>query len=302
MKHVISETLDLMQRMNLFEGTEPRVEVSRDEIFDILNTQDEKGGGQYCSFVYVKPQSFYKTKKNWRKDDIDSVLANYTKDGNEHWYDSVKGFNDDDTKKKLLGIDGIIAVQKYNNVHWTTPESYNKAYSNYSEKLHNLRMRNGIGIESDGMLGDNHNQRERSDYGPQFNQTGNLSKDFNLINVSVDSTCYVVGEDGLIKGKIGNDVIKAMNKIPTPKGPEKAVSDVLSGEALEAYMKAKAELDKEFNGKNFLLDKILCIKATVNGISYFYINDAVKTAIADKSEIYVQPSELVKIAKEQISE
>ena len=165
-------------------------------------------------------------------------------------------------------------------------------------------MSNGIGIQSDGMLGDNHNQRQESDYGPQFNQTGKLSKDFNLASMTTKpkSTCYVVGNDGLIKGEIPDEMIKAMNKPYTPQGPEKAVTDVLSGEALEAYMKAKAELDKSFNGKNFLFDRILSIVATVNGVSYYYINDAIKTEIKAKSEVMVNPQELVKIAKEQLAQ
>lgn len=302
MKTQLNETINLMTRMNLFEGTSPRQQVSRDEIIDILNQQDDSAGGTFVSFVYVKPQSFYVTRKNWRTDDVNNVLSKYGEEGNEHWYPYVKKFNDDATQKKLNGIDGIIVTTRY-NVHWTTPESYKKAYSDYSEKLHALRMRNGIGLDSDGMLGDNHNQRQTSDYGPQFNQTGNLSKDFNLASMTTKpkSTCYVVGNDGLIKGEIPDEMIKAMNKPYTPQGPEKAVADVLSGEALEAYMKAKAELDKTFNGKNFLYDKILSIVATVNGTSYYYINDAIKSEIRKNSEITVNPQELVKIAQEQLS-
>jgi len=303
MKTQLNETIDLMKRMNLFEGNgNPRIQVSRDEIIDILNKQDETAGGTYVSFTYVKPQSFYNTKKNWRKDDVTNVLSNYQETGNEHWYSAVKNFNDDDNMKKMQGIDGIIVTTRY-NVHWTTPESYRRAYSDYASKLHDLRMKNGIGMDSDGMLGDNHNQRQESDYGPQFNQTGNISKDFNLASMTTKpkSTCYVVDNDGIIKGEIPGDMIKAMNKIPSPAGPEKAVANVLSGEALDAYMKAKAELDKSFNGKNFLFDRILCIVATVGGQGYYYINDALKSEIKAKSGVMVQPSEMVKIAREQLS-
>jgi len=302
MKTQLNEIMNLMNKMNLFEGSSARIQVGRDEIIDMLNQQDENGGGRYVSFIYAKPQSFYKTRKNWRKDDVTNALNNYSREGNEHWYDAVSNFNNDDTIKKLNGIDGIIVTTRY-NVHWTTPDSYKKAYGEYSEKLHNLRMRNGIGIESDGMLGDNNNQRQTSDYGPQANQTGRLSKDFNLASMKTkpESTCYVVGSDGVIKGEIGGDVIEAMNKPYAAPGPEKAVAEVLQGEALEAYMQAKAELDKEFKGKNFLFDRILSIVASVNGTAYYYINDAAKTEIADKSEIFVRPEELSKIAIEQLS-
>lgn len=303
MKTQLNETIDLMKRMNLLEGTSPRQQVTRDEIIDILNKQDENGGGTYVSFIYVKPQSFYTTRKNWRKDDVSKALANYTEMDNEHWYPHVKKFNDDENIKKLSGIDGIIVTTRY-NVHWTTPESYKKAYSDYSEKLHNLRMRNGIGMESNGMLGDNHNQRQESDYGPQANQTGKLSKDFNLAGMTTKpkSTCYVVDGEGHVKGGIPDDVIKAMNKPYSAPAPEKGVSDVLSGEALEAYMKAKAELDKTFSPRNFLFDRILSIVATVNGTSYYYINDAIKSEIKAKSDIMVNPQDMQKIAIEQLSD
>ena len=303
MKSQINEVTSLMERMGLFEGTTPRQQVSRDEIIDILNKQDETGGGTYVSFTYVKPQSFYNTRKSWRKDDVTNVLSKYQEVGNEHWYNAIKGFNDDENMKKMQGIDGIIVTTRY-NVHWTTPQSYAKAYADYAEKLHTLRMRNGIGMDSDGMLGDNHNQRQTSDYGPQFNQTGNISKDFNLASMTTKpkSTCYIVDNQGLIKGEIPGEMVKAMNKVATPAGPEKAVANVLSGEALDVYMKAKAELDKSFNGKNFLFDRILCIVATVDGTGYYYINDAIKTEIKKNSDVMVQPDELVKIAREQLSQ
>lgn len=302
MKTQLNETIDLMKRMNLFEGNgTPRQQVTRDEIIDILKKQDENGGGTWVSFTYVMPQTFYNTKRNWRKDDVTNALANYQEKGNEHWYNAVKKFNDDDNMKKMQGIDGIIVTKRY-NVHWTTPKSHKNAYMKYVTGLHNLRMKYGIALDSDGMLGDNHNQREESDYGPQFNQTGKLSKDINLAGSQPPkTTCYVVGNDGLIKGEIPGEMIKAMKKPYTPNGPEKAVAEVLSGEALEAYMKAKAELDKIYKNQNFLFDRILCIVATVNGQGYYYINDAVKSEIKAKSDIMVQPSELVKIAREQLS-
>ena len=302
MKNQVNEAIDLMNRMNLFEANgNPRIQVGRDEIIDMLNQQDENGGGRYVSFIYVRPKEYYKTRRNWRSDDMKNVLSKYGKEGNEHWFDTVNDFNNDDKIKKL-NLGGMIVTTRY-NVHWTTKESYDRAYSSYAERLHNLRMRNGIGIESDGMLGDNHNQRQQTDYGPQMNQTNRLSKDFNLASMTSKpiSTCYLVDDEGMIKGEIPGDVVKGMNPLPSAPKPEKAVSDVLSGEALEAYMEAKAELDKEFNGKNFLFDRILSIVASVNGVAYYYINDALRSEIAKKSEVYVNPQEMVKIAREQLS-
>ena len=84
--------------------------------------------------------------------------------------------------------------------------------------------------------------------------------------------------------------------------PEKAVTDVLSGEALEAYVKAKAELDKSFQPKNLLFDRILCIAASVNGDSYYYINDKLLSPIVNKGDVNINQGEMVKIAEEQLGE
>lgn len=302
-KNQINETIDLMKRMNLFEGPSggQRIQVGRDEIIDMLNQQDESGVGKFVSFTYVKPKEYYKTKRNWRKDDVSSALTKYGREGNEHWYDAVNNFNTSDAVKKM-NLGGIIVTTRY-VLRWQTKENYNRDYTSYANRLHDLRMRNGIALDSNGTLGDNYNQRQQSSYGVQANQTNNLSKDFNMASVvgKPKSTCYIVGADGMIKGEIPGEVVKSMNPLPSGPKAERGVSDVLSGEALQAYMDAKAELDKEFIGRNFLFDRILTIVATVNGVSYYYINDALKSEIAKKSEVYVNPGAMVEIAKEQLS-
>lgn len=278
-----------------------RVQVTRDEIIDILNAQDEKGnGGKFASITYVKPETVYKTKRNWRNDDVTTALNNNAKYNDRDWYTKLTTYNDP-TVKGNNPISAVIAVQRY-VLNWTRDENYKKAYADYKSKLSDLRMRNGVAIDRDGMLGDNHNQREKSDYGPQFNQTGNLSKDFNTANAKVKSTCYVVDNEGHVVSEIPNDIIKSIKALPSAAKPEREVAMALSGPALDAYMKAKAELDKTFKTQNFVFDKILCISATVNGKSYYYINDMLKSPIASKSDVYVNPSDMVKIAEEQLGE
>jgi hypothetical protein len=86
------------------------------------------------------------------------------------------------------------------------------------------------------------------------------------------------------------------------RGVEKAVSDVLSGEALEAYAQAKRELDKTYRPTNLLFDKILCIAASVNGQSYYYINDALQSPIAKDSTVNINQSKMVEVAEELLDE
>lgn len=278
-----------------------KVQVSRDEIIDILNAQDEKGnGGKFASITYVKPETIYKTKRNWRQNDVTDALNKHAEHSSKDWYQKLNSYNDP-TVKGNNPISAVIAVQRY-VLNWTRDENYKKAYADYKTKLSDLRMRNGVAIDRDGMLGDNHNQREKSDYGPQFNQTGNLSKDFNTANAKVKSTCYMVDNEGKVVSEIPNEVIKSIKALPSAVKPEREVAMALSGPALDAYMKAKAELDKTFRTQNFVFDKILCISATVNGKSYYYINDMLKSPIASKSDVYVNPSDMVKIAEEQLGE
>ena len=61
-----------------------RKQVTRDQILDILAKQP---AGQYVCITYLTAASVYKTKKNWRPDDVQGVLDSYKDkvDGNEHW-------------------------------------------------------------------------------------------------------------------------------------------------------------------------------------------------------------------------
>ena len=84
--------------------------------------------------------------------------------------------------------------------------------------------------------------------------------------------------------------------------PEKAVAEVLTGEALEAYMRAKKELDEKFRPVNLLFDRMLCIAVSINGVSYYYINDALSSPIVKGSDVNVNPQEMLEIAKDQLGE
>ena len=290
----------LNESMHIDEAiSKNRVQVTRDQIIDILDQQDAKGnGGKFASITYVKPETVYKTKKSWRDADVTDALSAHMDKSGEEWYKNITAYNQPDAKGKNP-IGTVIAVQRY-TLHWTRQESYDKAYGVYSDALRNLRMRSGVAIPTDGVLGDNHNQRQDGGYGnTKFSQAGNLQKDFNMAGVKPKSTCYVVDDNGNISYEIPDNVIKSMMAQNVAK-PEKDVAAVLSGPALDAYMEAKKELAKTFRGQTLLFDRILCIAANVDGQSYYYINDMLKTPIAQKSDVNVNPQAMIKIAEEQL--
>ena len=281
--------------------------VTRDEIVDILEDQDEKGnGGLYATLVYATAAPIYTTKRAgyWRADDVNNMLdATRAEHGESAWHKDLSAYNDPSVKNSTKNPIAVVCVTSY-NIHWTTKSNYDKAYEKYADALHNLRMSHGIGIESDGMLGDNPNQRQNIGAGTQMNQNGELSKDFNMANVQgePDVKYYRVDVSGHVdyNSEIPEEAIKAMSKLYKPAGPEKGVADVISGEELEAYMEAKRELDAKFKGRTLNFHAMLAISANVNGISYYYINDELQ--LSDKKAIPVNMQDMVKIAEKTIKQ
>ena len=291
-------------------ATKNRVQVTRDEILRILDeaddAQNETNRGLFASVTYVKPANILKTKRSVDSDKLNNVLGKYQDRGEEKWHKDLTSFNSAEKSTTPNPITSVITVIRY-NLRWHSLKNYNSDYNKYNTALSDLRMSNGIAIDTDGMLGDNHNQRQASDAtnAGKFNQTGNLGRDFNMAKQvgKSKSTAYVVDENGNIVTEIPNDVMWAIHGKVSPKGGvESYVKKQLSGEALEAYAKAKAELDASFNPRNLLFDRTLCICCSVNGVSYYYINDKLISAIAKGSEVNVNQENMVDIAKEQLGE
>jgi hypothetical protein len=237
---------------------------------------------------------------------VQNALDKHSNLSDKEWYKSLSSYNDPSVKGDNP-IVSIIAVHKY-TLHWTSPKSYASKYQEYKNKLSDLRMRNGVGLQSDGMLGDNNNQRQDTGYGDvQTNQTGNLSRDFNMIGSTCKTKWYILDENGSVIDSIPEEIVKSMIAVPS-KGElsnvEAAVREALSGneEALQKYSDEKREIEKSFKGRNFLLDKILSIVATSDGIQYYYINDAIATKIRKKSDVNVNQSAFIKIAEEELGE
>ena len=291
----------LREKNLLEEAVKPRKQVTRDEILDILDKQDENGRGRYVSMTYVKPISVKKTKKSWDKPGVDTVLANY-KDSQDQWYKDISDFNREDTELKKNPISAIVVAQRY-VFHWTNKAGYDKAYGDYADKLSNLRQKYGIATDTAGVLGDNRNQRTQS-AGETFNQTGNLARDFNMAHSTVKLTNYIVNDEGHIISEIPNDIAKAISSQKKAYSVEAEVANVLSDnpEALREYEQARAEISKNFKAQNFIFDRVLSIVASVDGIDYYYINDKLVSPIAAKSEVNVNQAEMVDIAKEQLQQ
>jgi hypothetical protein len=224
----------------------------------------------------------------------------------EDWHKNLSLFRDAEKSTTRNPITAVITVTRY-HLRWHSPENYNKDYNNYSRALRDLRMSNGISVETDGVLGDNNNTRETSDAigSGKFNQTGNLARDFNMARTvgKPKSTAYIVDDTGHVVTELPNDVMWSIRGKKSPKGGvESSVKNVLTGDALDAYAKAKAELDAEFNPANLLFDRMLCICCSVDGTSYYFINDQLISKIAKDSEVNINPQDMVDIAKEQLGE
>lgn len=287
-----------------------RHQVTRDEILDILNKQNKN---LFTSITYVTGANIAKTRKTIDIPKLSKTLEKYKERQNDSWYTSLNDFVSDEKQSKH-GLSIITIVRRV--LQWHTKEQYDKEYSKYKSSLGNLRMKYGAGIATDGTLGDNKNQRVTYDGNPDVtvNQTQNLAKDINDIHtINKTAKCYIIdSKTGDIISEIPNDVMMALQSATKIQNKiEKDVNDAISlknisedeKEALrQEYLKEKAELDKEFKGRNLLFDKILCICGSVDHQSYYYINDLVVNKIATKSEINVNQQQLVEIAKEQLGE
>jgi hypothetical protein len=288
-----------------------RRQVTRDEIFDILDKADNSSVNLFASITYVNFAPIVKTLKSVDVNKVNSALSNHQDKSEEQWHKTLSDFAKSEKPSAKHNLSIIVVLRRV--LQWHTKEQYDKDYAVYSDGLHNLRMGIGAAIERDGVLGDNHNQRTNVG-GVTVNQTGNTARDINDVKtVNMTSTCYLVDNNtGNIITEIPEDVMRSLkNKKPYDLKIEKEVEEVISlkditdeeKDALrQTYLNQKAELMKKWQPRNLLYDKILCICGSANGESFYYINDAIKTPIADKSDIYVKPEEMIEIAKEQLGE
>lgn len=293
----------------LDENYKNRIQVSRNEIIDILNRtndNEKQTKEKFASVTYVKAAKIYKTKKTWRTNDVRDVLdKTREKYGDRDWYRQLDKFNNDENAtKNPLAVNAIIVTQRY-IFHWKTPKMFKSEYGkNYAEPLRKLRQEYGIGIDSEGFLGDNHNQRRTSDYGLQFNQTETPSIDFDMSKANFEGKAYIANADGTIitDNGIPYDVIKSMTTKRDRFAPEKEAKKILGPEELDAYTRARKEIVSGFNPMNLKFDQILCIAAWDGEQSYYYINDKLTTPIVEKGEVLVNRQQMIKLAQEQLGE
>ena len=314
-KIALIKQLDLMDRMDkhytLNESkkidniineaiADNRIRVSNSQILDILNDQSNDLG-KFVSITYVNAKEVMKTKRSWRKDDVDAALSKYRREGNEYWFDKINDFNQ--AAKGNNPIRTVLAITKY-NLNWYSPESYARGYEKSANALRNLNMKNGIGLDSDGMLGDAHNNSINTGYGVYQGASNALKLKLNVAKARVKSEFYMIDENGNIIGGIPNDVVKSISSVKKGDGAPSAVKKALADnpEALKAYIEAKKEIDATFKSQDFLMDKILFIVASVNGKSYYWPNEAVTTPIEKGSDVNVNREQLINIMREKLGE
>lgn len=273
-----------------------RKQITRDEIFDVIEHEQLKGG-VIMSITYVNGKSPIKQKVwrgnvNWDSEKMSTALNAHQDMSDANWHKQLSDFNREDTKLKKNPVSNIVVMQTY-LLNLTTNNSYGRTYSDYVNKLSNLRLKFGIGTESNGVLGDNHNQRQKVDGGGQFNQTGKLSKDFNMVgSKKYETKVFLIDENGEKEAEIPEDVFKAMMKYSD--GIEKEVKEKLTPEQLEQYVAEKKELSKAFRAQTFNYDGILSIvcKLKDGGDYFYYINDKLApTKVFVNSETFKQMAE-----------
>lgn len=312
----MNETLRKIQLLNerlekpygrlLSESTGKRVQVSRNEILDKMNSManDPSRNGN-VSIIYANDAKVYGTKRNWRTDDVSSALSRHSDSQDKEWYQKLTQYNDPSTKGK--NPVAVVVTSRY-LFHWQTTEQYNKSVGDFNSRRSELRMGLGYGTNREGYMGDNHNQRKHLDTGEQMNQTGNLSIDVNMANSKKPkSRYYYVNADGTVDkdNEMPSDIVNAMKAVPKSyeKGKEymryvekEMLNHTQDEEKLKAYGEAMKELKNTvYDNRNLLWSKILAICATVDGQSFYYINDAVGLD-------FVDPAGLVKIAEDQLGE
>ena len=286
----------------LVEAKNKRVQVSRDEFLDILNQAADGGtpNGQFASITYVKPADVYKTKKSWRQEDMQKALDASSDRSGEQWHKDLTSFQNDEMKKNP--VSQIIVAQRY-QFHWTSPSQFKKRQQEFYDATDDNRLRHGLPLkfrdptvshrEFDSVSGLSHNETVNTD-----GNSGNVSLNFNMAGIKPETHAYLVGDDGHIMCDLPDGVYSAMRMSRSYGGPEKEAVEALKDnpEILASYTAAKKEIDDKFRIQNFKADSILCMAASVNGTSYYFINDNLQTLIAKKSEIRVDPVEWISIA------
>ena len=307
-EHTITEAKEI-ERVMLNEA-KGRMQVSRDQILDVLEKVDQSNGGQFVNITYITAKEVYKTKRagSWRPDDVtaglDDTKAQYGETG---WHKRLTAYNDPSVKSSTANPLGAVIHVLSSKVNWTTHKSYSDANEKFNNALSDLRMKNGIGIPTNGKLGDATVFREKNAYGLYTDPEGRPVKDMNFASAKkLRSTYYVVNENGNIESEIPESMLQTMmaKKSQDPySNVYKSEREMLqTPEALKAFSDAKRELEKNFQPRTLIFDNVLCIAGSVNGKSYYYINDNIENIITKKANVKVNPMELRKIAEEQLDE
>ena len=103
------------EQMRIDEATaKNRVQVTRDEILDILDkaddTQNENNQGLFATITYVKPASLLKTKRSIDNEKLSSALDNHADKSEEEWHKNLSQFRDAEKSTTKNPISAIVTA------------------------------------------------------------------------------------------------------------------------------------------------------------------------------------------------
>ena len=312
-KQGIAEALSLMKRMEMkgltgFQGKmlkeemineaikKERVQVTRDQIIDILNNAKP---GQFASIIMVYDAGIYGTKKSWKNDEVEKVLNTYKDDETRGgWYDTLKDYHENGpvTNRSNNPLRYIVSIVRY-VLHWDNTTTFDNKYNKFALQRKDIRAKYNLPEK----WREGTNKPEKTTYGPLVNKNGDIKLRQNCAKprTKITGENYFIDQEGHICEMIPGDVVAAIKAIK-PKGPEKSAVEALGPEVAQMYWEEMEAINKISDPRDFFYDKMLAVVCTVNGTPYYYINDNVLTKVA--KEVYVDKTELVDIAKEKLGQ
>ena len=96
LRGMIKESIRSYYHINESKGN--RIQVSRDDMLDLLQSADEEPGGKFATITYVMPKQVYKTKRSWRADDVQKALDKNSDRSGEEWHKNLTAYNQEGVK------------------------------------------------------------------------------------------------------------------------------------------------------------------------------------------------------------
>lgn len=301
---------NLIERLDRPYGRSPmteaisgeRIRLTRDDLPGFFQMLDDNPSahGTFVSLSYASVQKVYKTKKNWRPDDVTAALnAHREEHGESDWFKGLDTYNKPETKGKSPISTVIVCLRRI--INYQSKANFDKDRSEYMNGLDDLRLSVGLPQK----FRDPTSSETTNGWGTQTH-LGTQVKQFNKKKAkTISSDSYLIGDDGKLICIIPSDVI---NSISAPfkhdYEPENDAVAMLENnpEALEAYKNGRKELCAKFGYGQFNFDQIISFAAGFEGKSYYFVNDNLTMSSSSSKGVVIDPSEWEKIGFEQLKE